>query len=90
MEISNVKDGIDIMKSMGYDQIRIFKKTREEWEFKKDMEVVLDKLYFGKYVEIEGPKEKIEKMVKKLGFENRERITKAYLGIEDDYLKLNK
>ena len=29
-------------------------------------------------------------MVKKLGLENRERITKAYLGLEDDYLKLKK
>ena len=89
VEISSAEDGIDIMKSMGYDQVRVFEKTREEWEF-KDVEVVLDKLYFGAYIEIEGSKEKIEKMVKKLGFENRERITKAYLGLEDDYLKLNK
>ena len=51
------------------------------------MEVVLDKLYFGTYIEIEGPKEEIEKMVKKLDFEKKERITKAYLGLEDDYLK---
>ncbi len=88
VEISNVDDGVDIMKSMGYDQIRVFKKVREEWKF-KDVEVVLDKLYFGTYIEIEGPKRKIEEMVKKLGFENKERITKAYLGLEDDYLKLN-
>ena len=89
VEILSVKEGIDIMKSMGYDQIRVFEKTREEWAF-KGVEVVLDKLYFGAYIEIEGPKEKIEEMVKKLGFENKERITKAYLGLEDDYLKLNK
>ena len=89
VEISNIKDGIDIMKSLGYNQVRVFKKTREEWEF-KNVEVVLDKLYFGAYIEIEGSKEEIEKMVKKLGFENRERITKAYLGLEDDYLKSNK
>ena len=89
VEISNTEEGVDIMKSMGYDQVRVFKKTREEWEF-KDVEVVLDKLYFGDYMEIEGSKEKIEEMVKKLGFENRERIAKAYLRLEDDYLKSNK
>ena len=89
VEISNAEEGADIMKSIGYDHVRVFKKVREEWEF-KDVEVVLDKLYFGIFIEIEGPKEKIEEMVKKLGFENRERITKAYLGLEDDYLKLNK
>ena len=76
VEISNVKDGIDVMESLGYDQIRIFKKTREEWKF-KNVEVVLDKLYFGDYMEIEGPKEKIEEMVKKLGFENKEGIIKS-------------
>ncbi len=86
MEILNIDDGVEIMKSMGYDHVRIFEKTREEWKF-KEVEVVLDKLYFGTYIEIEGQKMKIEKMVKKLGLENKERINKAYLGLEDDYLK---
>lgn len=89
MEILNVDDGKGIMKSMGYDQVRVFKKNREEWKFDK-VEIVLDKLYFGIYIEIEGPKKEIEKMVKRLGFEKKERITKAYLGIEDDYLKKSK
>ncbi len=31
----------------------------------------------------------LEEIFKKFGFENGERITKAYLGLEDDYLKLN-
>ena len=88
VEISNAEEGVDIMKSLGYGQIRVFKKVREEWDF-KDVDVVLDELYFGIYMEIEGSKEKIEEMVKKLGFEDKERITKAYLGLEDDYLKLN-
>jgi len=88
VEISNAKEGADIMKSIGYNQIRVFKKMREEWKF-KDVEVVLDKLYFGVYMEIEGSKEKIEEMIKKLGFKDRKKITKAYLGLEDDYLRSN-
>ncbi len=86
MEILNADDGVEIMKAIGYSQVRIFKKIREEWKF-KEVEVVFDKLYFGAYIEIEGPKDEIEKMIKKLGFEKKERITKAYLGLEDDYLK---
>lgn len=74
------------MKLLGFDKIRVFKKIREEWKF-KDVDVVLDKLYFGTYIEIEGPKMKIEKMIKKLGFQNKKRITKAYLHLEDNYLK---
>jgi len=86
MEILSAEDGVGIMKSMGYDQVRVFKKIREEWKFDK-VEVVLDKLYFGTYIEIEGSREEIEEMVKNLGFGKKERITKAYLGLEDDYLK---
>ena len=86
MEILNAEDGVKIMKSMGYDQVRVFEKTREEWKF-NNVEVVLDELYFGTYIEIEGSKKEIEEMVKRLGFEKKERITKAYLGLEDDYLK---
>ncbi len=86
MEILNSDDGVEVMKSMGYDQVRVFKKNREEWKF-DNVEVVLDKLYFGTYIEIEGSKEEIEKMVKKLNFEKKEKITKAYLGLEDDYLR---
>ncbi len=89
VEISSAEDGISIVKSMGYNQVRIFKKTREEWEF-KNVEVFLDKLYFGTYIEIEGSKDNIEEMVKKLGFKNKKRIIKAYLGLEDDYLKSKK
>ncbi len=87
VEIASTEDGINIIKSMGYNQVRTFKKIREEWEF-KDIKVVLDKLYFGTYMEIEGSKDGIERMVKKLGFKNKERIIKAYLGLEDDYLEL--
>ena len=89
VEISNAKQGIEIMKLLGFDKMRVFKKNREEWKF-KNVEVVLDKLYFGTYIEIEGTKMKIEKMIKKLEFQHKERITKAYLALEDDYLKSKK
>ena len=69
---------------MGYDRIREFTKFREEWIFN------VDKLNFGRFIEIEGPKKEIERMVDDLGFQDRERFAKAYLSLEDDFKSRNK
>jgi len=82
--IDNEKEGIKILELLGFDKIRKFSKKRQEWEF-PNVEICLDKLYFGTFLEIEGEKKQIEIMIKNLGFEKRERITKAYLALEDDY-----
>ena len=82
--IDNEKEGIKILKLLGFDRIRKFSKKRQEWSF-PNVEICLDKLYFGTFLEIEGEKKQIEIMIKNLGFEKRERITKAYLALEDDY-----
>lgn len=89
LEIDDEKNGIAVLKLLGFDRVREFKKKRQEWVF-PDIEVCLDTLYFGRFLEIEGTKKNIEKMIKRLGFEKRERITKAYLAIEDDYKKIFK
>jgi len=84
--IDNEKNGIEILKLLGFDRIREFTKKRQDWIFPK-VQIYLDTLYFGKFLEIEGPKKEIEKMIISLGFEKRERITRAYLALEDDYKK---
>jgi len=86
IEIDNEKNGIQVLKLLGFDRTRRFTKKRQEWIFPK-IKVCLDTLYFGKFLEIEGSKKEIEKMIKRLGFGKRERITKAYLRLEDDYKK---
>jgi len=84
MKIKSVKEGEDILKALGFDDVRVFEKTRQECEF-LNTKITLDKLYFGDFIEIEGEKEDIENVISKLGLENKERITKAYLALEDDY-----
>ncbi len=69
---------------MGFGDVRVFEKTRQECEF-LNTKIALDKLYFGDFIEIEGEKEDIENVISKLGLESKERITKAYLALEDDY-----
>jgi len=82
--INNEREGIKILKSLGFNRVRKFSKKRQEWFF-QNVKVCIDNLYFGTFLEIEGKKKQIESMVKKLGLEKRERITKAYLALEDDY-----
>jgi len=83
IKIDNLKDAIKILQLFGYDRIREFTKFREEWTFKRSVKVNIDKLNFGRFIEIEGPKKEIERMVSDLGFQDRERFTKAYLALED-------
>lgn len=89
IKIDNLKDAIKILQIFGYKKIRKFTKFREEWTFKRPVKINIDKLNFGRFIEIEGPKKEIEKMVNDLGFQNRERFTKAYLALKDDF-KLKK
>ena len=88
MVISDMEAGIEILKILGFDKIRSFEKDREEWNFPNAL-VTVDKLYFGTFIEIEGSKGEIEKMVSRLGFKNRKRITKSYLALEDEYKSNN-
>jgi len=89
VRLSNLKDGINILKTLGFNKVRIFKKIRQEIKYKK-LKLALDKLYFGNFLEIEGYKKDVKEMAEKLGFQEKDWITKAYLGLEDDYLKNKK
>lgn len=88
VKLDNIKEGISVLKALGFTKIGEFTKERQEWRFSK-VEIMLDKLYFGTFLEIEGSKKNIENMVKLLGFRNKERIIKSYLRIEDDYKQKN-
>lgn len=90
IKIDNLKDAIKILQLFGYDRIREFTKFREEWSFKGPVKVNVDKLNFGRFIEIEGPKKEIERMVDDLGFQDRERFAKAYLSLENDFNSKNK
>jgi len=82
------KSGIEMMKVFGYTEVIIFEKLRQKWVF-DNVEVCLDRLPFGNYIEIEGEKKNIEKMVKLLKLEKSQRITVAYLVLFDEWKKIN-
>jgi len=83
----SIKSEVEMLKLLGYTKIRKFTKQREEWFYpKRNVSICIDKLYFGRFIEIEGEKDQIEKTIRDLDLRDRERITKAYLAIEDDIL----
>jgi predicted adenylyl cyclase CyaB len=88
IRISSVKTGIQILRFLGFDKVREFTKIREHWHIpNRKIEITVDKLYFGKFIELEGTKKEIEKTIKDLGLKERKRIKRAYLALEDDYRK---
>lgn len=80
MNICSIGKMTSILKVLGYTDIRIFEKFRKSI-ITGATKICLDRLPLGLFVEIEGEKEYIEKMVKKLGLQKNERIAKAYLKI---------
>jgi adenylate cyclase class 2 len=58
-----------IVESLGFEKALVYEKRRQTWEFRA-VEVVLDELPFGQYMEIEGSITAIAEMEMLLGIEN--------------------
>ncbi|MBU4350868.1 CYTH domain-containing protein [Candidatus Parcubacteria bacterium] len=88
LKVQDVDGARDVLKVLGYEKERIFEKFRDTYyDQKQKVEVTIDTLPFGYYMEIEGQSLKIEDMLKRLGLNGRERIVRAYLGVYDDWRK---
>lgn len=89
ISIDHFKNGVAILKALGYTDCRFFSKTRIPFSWKKNVELALDHVSgLGYFLEIESSPKVIEKTIKLLGLENEKRITKAYLGlIEENKVK---
>ena len=59
-------------------------KYREKWQW-GSAEIVIDRLPFGNFIEIEGNEKSILKTIKMLGFNFKDRITTTYWGLWEDY-----
>lgn len=55
----------------------VIKKNRHEFKL-DDIEIAIDELEFGNYLELEGEKKNIDRLVKKLGFEKYPIETRSY------------
>jgi adenylate cyclase, class 2 len=77
-----------IIERLGYRLTAVYEKRRKYWHF-NSVEVVLDELPFGLYMEIEGTIEAIEKAEKTLGLKEVEREPRGYPRLTIKYGKMN-
>ena len=78
-----------ILKELGYKEIFVKEKIREEYKYSNSL-ICVDVLPFiGNYIEIEAEKEDIEKTAESLGLNMTDAIKQTYMDIFNDYKKEN-
>ncbi len=86
--VSDVDAAENIIERLGYKLTAVYEKRRKYWKL-GDVEVVLDELPFGLYMEIEGLIESIDRAEKKLGLKEIEREQRGYPRLTIKYGKMN-
>ena len=76
-EVTDVEATENIIQKLGYKLAIVYEKHRKAWLF-NDVEIVLDELPFGYYMEIEGEKEAILTTEKQLGAEDLTTEARGY------------
>jgi len=88
ISIDSAENGAELLRNLGFSKQKIFEKYRELWTFeKKEVQVTIDNLPFGDFIEIEGSKKEIEEMIKSLGMINKKRIINTYWDLFDEWKK---
>jgi adenylate cyclase class 2 len=67
-----------ILERVGFEPFQVYEKYRETWQL-DDVEVVLDELPFGFFVELEGPEAALPPTAERLGLRWQQRILDNYL-----------
>lgn len=69
-----------ILRRLGFEPVQTYEKYRETFEW-GDLEVVLDEMPYGDFIELEGPESSIREAADRLGLDWSERITTNYLSL---------
>lgn len=85
--VSDVEAMEKIIERLGYRLTAVYEKRRKYWHL-GDVEVVLDELPFGHFMEIEGTLEAIDKAAKLLGLKDIEHEPRGYPRLTIKYGKL--
>ena len=86
--VSDVDAAEAIIERLGYRLTAVYEKRRKYWHF-GELEIVLDELPFGLYMEIEGPEDAIGKMERKLGLKEMEHEPRGYPRLTIKYGRMN-
>lgn len=69
-----------ILQRLGFEPLQVYEKYRETYQL-DDVEVVLDEMPFGRFVELEGTEADIRQAASTLGFDWSRRILVNYLAM---------
>lgn len=69
-----------ILQRLGFRPVQTYEKYRETFEW-GDLEVVLDEMPYGDFIELEGPEASIRAAADRLGLDWSRRITTNYLAL---------
>jgi adenylate cyclase class 2 len=86
--VSDVDATENIIERLGYRLTAVYEKRRKYWRL-GEVEVVLDELPFGLYMEIEGTEDAIDKAARKLGLKEIEHEPRGYPRLTIKYGKMN-
>jgi adenylate cyclase class 2 len=80
MEVGDFETAVLIFQRLGFAPVQVYEKYRETFQL-GDVEVVLDEMPFGNFVELEGSESGIRTAVAALGLDWNQRLTTNYLAI---------
>jgi adenylate cyclase class 2 len=80
LRVSDRAAMIGILKGLGFSESLEYRKTRESWDL-DGVEVTLDTLEFGRFVEIEGTKTQIRRAAQLLSLDMERTETRGYPGM---------
>ncbi len=80
IQVSDFDSTAEIFERLGLQQQQTYEKYRETFQI-EGVEIVLDELPFGNFIELEGDENEIKRMAEVLGLEWAKRILSNYLAL---------
>ena len=71
-----------ILQRLGYHPYVVYEQYRTTYTY-GDVEIVLDEMPFGNFIEVEGPPDAIERALNALGLHDAPRILSSYMVLFD-------
>ena len=87
-EVSDFEEASKIFENLGFRRTLVYEKRRRTWKF-QEVEIVLDKLPFGEFMEIEGSKTTIAEAETLIGAEDFEAEHLTYQNLSLKYGRKN-
>lgn len=80
IEATDLDTAVLIFQRLGFNPVQIYEKYRETFSW-QSIEIVLDEMPFGNFIELEGDEPSLKNVAAQLGLDWHQRILTNYLGL---------